>query len=232
VAHGSHGGRTTAMLLDGHSGRALAFAKIARDAAGASVLEAEAALGEQLRAFLPPALHAPALLHAETGLLVFEAVIGQPRARPWWLPPGVAFMLGQLHRAGAGLDGLGPTHGDCAPWNLLHTKTGWFLVDWAEARVDAPPFEDVFHFLVQAHALLGRPTRREVVAAFAGEGRSGAVVRAYAAGAGLAVRDALAWAPRYLERSSVGLDPSQRDGRDGSKARRALLHDLRNTARD
>jgi hypothetical protein len=141
-------------------------------------------------------------------------------------------MLGRLHRAGGRTDGLGPAHGDCAPWNLLYTKRGWFLVDWAEGRVDAPPFEDVLHFLVQAHALLGRPTRREVVAAFAGEGRSGAVVRAYAAGAGLAVRDALAWAPRYLERSSVGLDPSQRDGRDGSKARRALLHDLRNTARD
>jgi hypothetical protein len=231
VARGNHVGRNTALLLDGHSGRALAFAKIARDADGASVLAAEAAIGEHLRAFLPADLHAPALLHANPGLLVFEAVIGQPRSRPWWLPPDVAFMLGRLHRAGGRTDGLGPAHGDCAPWNLLRTERGWFLVDWAEGRTDAPPFEDVFHYLVQAHALLGRPRRQEAMAAFAGRGRSGAIVRAYAAGADLAFEDALALAPSYLERSSVGLDTGQPDGRKGSLARKALLRDLRDTVR-
>jgi thymidylate kinase len=231
VAGGSHRGRYTALILDERTGVAIAFAKIVRDPDGPAALGAEAVASERFAPLLPTGLRAPRLLERSENVLLFEAMAGVPRPDPWSLPPEVAFLLGRFHAAGATGDGLGPAHGDCAPWNLLRSREGWILVDWAEARSDAPPFEDVFHFLVQAHTLLGRPTRGKLVTALTGEGRPGSVMLAYAKGAGLSIENVPALAESYLERSAARLDVDRRDGRDGLRVREALLRDLRKPAR-
>ncbi|WP_052667078.1 hypothetical protein [Nitriliruptor alkaliphilus] len=222
IARGRHAGRMTALIL-GADGLPVSFAKVALDADGPAVLAAEADAGELLRPLLPPGLHAPELRHREPHLLLFEAVTAMPRSRPWALPPDVAFLLGQLHGAGRQPDGRGPAHGDCAPWNLLRTARGWYLVDWADARLDAAPFEDVVHFLVQAHALLRRPRRQELVAALQGCGRSAALLARYAEGAALDPASAGSAAVDYLTRTCAAMDTRARDGRQGARARRALL---------
>jgi aminoglycoside phosphotransferase (APT) family kinase protein len=59
-------------------------------------------------------------------------------------------------------------HGDLAPRNLLATEAGWALIDWGKTRPHEP-FNDLCHFLVQAHALLG--IRAAPLAGVAGAGR-------------------------------------------------------------
>ncbi len=223
VARGRLPGRNNAMILDGRTGAALAFAKTALDAEGPATLAAEVEASEVFAPLLPVGLRAPCVLHHEANLVLFEPVAAHPRRRPWWLPPELAYLLGQFHRAGARPDGLGPAHGDFAPWNLVRTSTGWFVVDWSDAYSDAVPFEDVFHFLVQAHALLGRPGRQELLAAFRGRGRSGAIVLQYAEGAGLDVGEARRLIPGYLQRTLESIDRGTPDGRRGHRAREALL---------
>jgi aminoglycoside phosphotransferase (APT) family kinase protein len=61
-------------------------------------------------------------------------------------------------------------HGDLAPWNLLATEAAWALIDW-EKTGPHEPFNDLCHFLVQAHALLGHPRRAALLADVAGAGR-------------------------------------------------------------
>jgi hypothetical protein len=54
--------------------------------------------------------------------------------------------------------GLGPAHGDFAPWNAGRTRTGLAAIwDWEQARM-APPLEDYFHWHTQCLALLGTST--------------------------------------------------------------------------
>lgn len=226
VARGRLPGRRNAMILDGRTGAALAFGKTALDDEGPATLAAEVEASEIFAPLLPIGLRAPRVLHHETHLVLFEPITAHPRRRPWWLPPEVAYLLGQFYRAGARPDGLGPAHGDFAPWNLVRTSAGWFVVDWSDAYSDAAPFEDVFHFLVQAHALLGRPGRQELLAAFRGRGRSGAIVRQYAEGAGLDVGEARRLIPGYLQRTLESIDRGTPDGRRGHRAREALLDAL------
>jgi thymidylate kinase len=228
VARGRHEGRSNALVLDGRTGAALAFAKLAIDDDGPASLTAEVEAARRLLPALPPGLRAPRVLHHEQHLVIYETVAARPRRRPWWLPPEVAFDLGRFHRAGRGANGSGPAHGDVAPWNLLWTGSHWYLVDWSDARTDAPAFEDVFHFLVQAHALLGRPGRAALLEAFDGRGRFGDVIRRYAAGAQLEVGLARELIPDHLQRTLATLDRSAPHARRGVQAREALLAALRN----
>ena len=222
IAYGNHPGRATALVLDGRSGTLLAFAKVALDATGPAALHAEVVHGQRVAALLPPNLSAPRVLHHEERLVIFEALTSAPRLRPWSLSPEVAEALGVFHRNGAQGRSLGPAHGDCAPWNLLRTTRGWYLVDWAEATFDAPAFEDLFHYLVQAHALLGRPRRDELLAGIAGEGPIGALVQRYAAGAGIDREAARPLFLDYLRRSSASLDTGPADAQMGRRARHEL----------
>lgn len=215
-------GRCTALVIDPARGEPILFAKIALDVRGGSVLAAESHHNRELAPLLPPGLHAPELLHDEPGLLLFRPVTAIARPRPWQLAPGVAADLGRFFANGATGDGWGPSHGDCAPWNLLHTREGWYLVDWADARREAPPFEDLFHHLIQSHALLGRPRRDELVAGIRGEGWIGELVACYARGADLPVGEAEARFLDHLVRSEATQDRSRPDGRAGAVSRRAL----------
>jgi thiamine kinase-like enzyme len=97
----------------------------------------------------------------------------------------------------------GFAHGDCAPWNLLETPTGWVLVDWEEARTDAPPFFDLFHYLVQAHARLGRPRLSAIKDGLHGRGWIHGVIVAYSEGANVDPHLARSMLREYL-RSNQG----------------------------
>jgi aminoglycoside phosphotransferase (APT) family kinase protein len=144
------------------------------------------------------------------------------------LPDEVAGAVGAFFRAtAAGGRREGAAHGDLAPWNLLETPDGWVLVDWEHSRVTAPPFFDVFHYVVQAHALLERPTRHEVIAGIAtGEGWVGRAIGAYASQAGIAADRAIGHLPAYLEASIAMLDADAPDGHKGIAVRRALLREV------
>ncbi len=228
VARATHRGRFVALLLD-ERGECRAVAKLATDAGGMEALNAEAEALRRVEGTLPGPLASPRVLHVEAGLLLLEPFRWEPRRRPWELDEDVARGLGEFFRAGkrAAPDGsLGPAHGDCAPWNLMRTPDGWALVDW-ESAGDAPAFHDVCHYLVQSHALLGRPSTSDVVEGFVSQGGPvGRALRAYAEGAGIPIGSARAYLVRYLRqvvRESIAVTAAERRGVDRRRRLLALM---------
>jgi len=221
VALGRRPGRAAILVMD-REGRTLALAKTATDDAGRARLHHEATHGLALQHALSSPLSSPRLLAHGDGFLLFEAVDWIPRRDAWTLPLEVAEAIGRFYRAGAREDHVGGyTHGDLAPWNLMRTERGWSIVDWADARPDGPPFYDILHYLVQAHALLGRPTQDELVDGLHGLGSIARVIEAYAEAAGLDPRDVLTYVPEYLDTSERWLAPGADRGR-GESARADL----------
>jgi hypothetical protein len=199
VAAGNSPRRWVALILDG-AGDPTALAKIAADERGRRALEREADALVTLASKLAPPLSAPRLLARFDGLILLEAVDWRARLRPWRVPVEFAAALGRFFRAGAvERDGeiLGPLHGDLAPWNVLQTESGWALIDW-EAGGVAPPFYDLFHYLVQGHVLLGRPSRQALLAGLEQRNWVGEAIRAYAEAAELSMEDATARFLSYL----------------------------------
>ena len=229
VARTNHPGRFVALILD-REGHSVAVAKLASDELGRGKLRGEAANIDLFSDRLSLPLKLPRVVASEDGLLLMEAVEWQSRLRSWRLPKDVALALGRFY-SGCREDGSplnsGSTHGDFAPWNLLKSKSGWVLLDWEEARSDGVPFWDLFHFLVQGHALLRRPTAGGLLSGIDGRGWIGEGIRAYASSARLAPEAASRWFRFYLEHSQRELDYQTDDGRAGLRARRALLEDLR-----
>ena len=134
---------------------------------------------------LPAGTVAPRILDEADGMLVFEPASWRPRLRPWSCRRRSQPRSGRsTGRRGGGPLG-GPAHGDGAPWNLMRVEGGWMLLDWADATLEATPFLDPLHYLVQAHALLGRPSAATIVEGLAGAGWVGDALRAYATAAGL-----------------------------------------------
>jgi thymidylate kinase len=221
ISRGNHEGRCTVLVLDPVTARPLRFIKLALDADGPRSLAREAEAYARFAPLLPAGLDAPEVLVHERHVLVSRAVVAIPRWRPWELPASVAHLLGEFHAGGASA-GSGPSHGDCAPWNLLRVDTGWCLVDWADARDDAPPFEDVFHFLTQSHALLGRPRGEQLLRGLRGRGPVGQLLASYARGAGMTTDDVEERYLDHLRRTTPGQDLSRADGRAGWRARTAL----------
>ena len=220
----NHPGRHVVAVID-ERGRTIAIAKVAEDDEGRARLRSEAESLARLGPCITGPVRAPGLIAHDDGLLVLEAAAWHPRWRPWVLPVEVARASGELYRRTASPDGAhGAAHGDLAPWNVLRTDTGWTLVDWESASDDAPPFTDVLHYLVQAHALLGRPSRSDLIASVrTGRGSDGAAIRVYGLAAGVAAGVAFDVLRDYLERTIPALDPETRDGRRGIRARRSLL---------
>jgi hypothetical protein len=222
-------GKFLALCFD-RGGRPAAIAKIAlRDEARAS-LGREAANLAVLRRHLPPPLEAPMILARGDGVLLFAVDRWRPRRRALRMPTEVAKGLGDLF-VSRGDSSLGPAHGDAVPWNLLRTPTGWLLVDWENATEAAPPFHDVFHYLVHSFATLGRPRGEEILEGLAGKGWIGAVIHAYAEGAGVPPSSAPPCLARYLESSiepERHVPDAQVDIRGASvAARRRLLAEVR-----
>jgi hypothetical protein len=221
VARANHPGRYVALLV-GRDGSSKLVAKVATDGDGARAIAREAVALESLGGYLQPPLAAPKIAGVDEGLLLLEPVTWRPRVRPWRLPADVAHALGSFFGAIPG----GVAHGDCAPWNLLRTSNGWILVDWEAARSGAPPFFDVWHYLVQAHALLGRPSERMLLDGARGRGPLGEVLIAYTHGAVIDFEDARPSLTSYLETSGRMLNADRPDGRAGLNARRRLLEAL------
>jgi thymidylate kinase len=217
VARANHPGRFVALAV-GPAGECRAVAKVAADDAGRRALAAEADAVAELGGLLEHPLRAPAITARADGVVVYEMSPWRPRTRPWRLPTDVAHAIGRFHRAGPG----SLAHGDFAPWNLLRGEGGWTLIDWEHAHRDAPPFYDLWHYLVQSHALLRRPRARELGDGLAGRGWVGETIAAYAAGAGLDPRTARTHLPAYLARSVAYLDPGKPDGAAGVRARARL----------
>ena len=229
VARTNHAGRWTALTLTAE-GSPVAVVKVATDEAGKEALAREARNLERFAGLLPSPLCAPKVLGAAEGQLVLGAVDWLPQHRPWRLSSDVAFALGGFFRSASTPSASAPVglaHRDVAPWNLLRTHNGWVLIDWEDARESQPPFYDLLHFLVQSHALLGRPRRQTLLDGLTqGAGWVGEVVLAYAKGAALPPRLVLACCEEYLRESMAGLDQRAADGRRGLRAREQLLRAL------
>jgi hypothetical protein len=225
VARANHPGRYIAVLLD-RDGAGVAVAKVASDDPGRACLDREAESISTLGSLLTPPLQEPTIVAREPGLLLLRTVQWQPRLRPWRLPEEVAAGLGALFARRARIAegvAVGPAHGDCAPWNLLRTGDGWTLVDWEDALAEAPPFFDPFHYVVQSHVLLGRPSLQAIRNGIRGRGEAGTAIRVYAEAAGLDLGEARRLFPAYLRVSQARLDLQTPDGLNGLLARRRLL---------
>jgi len=228
VAHGADAEQAVALILDAR-GVATRFAKVARDPVGRTRLEREIAALAWAAPLLPPPLHPPRLLAHEDGIAIFEAYAWQSRLRPWLLPAELADAIGRFHRSGRPASGdptRGPAHGDFAPWNLLRVRQGWVLVDWEAAEEATAAFSDVFHYAVQAHALLGHPTEATILRALGGYGPFGLAMRAYAEAAEVPLATARTSFRDYLVRSQDQLDPTKRHWTRSIEARQRLLRSL------
>jgi hypothetical protein len=229
VGRATHPGRYVALLLD-ERGTCEAVAKIATDPSGARAIEQEAVSIGQFADRLPDSVRAPRVLHAEPGLLLLEPFEWVPRRRPWELDEPVARALGEFFRSGkreAEAGWTGPAHGDCAPWNLLRTSTGWALVDW-ESAGEALAFHDICHYIVQSHALLGWPSGSRVIEGFIrGRGWVGRAISVYAEAADIPPEAAPEALASYLDRAIQ--NETWRTGTEwkGAQRRRRLLGRLR-----
>ena len=222
VANANHPGRFIVLVL-GEQGECRLVAKVATEASGAAALDREGEALERLGPLAQPPLHAPRVVARSPGVLVLEAAPWRPRICTWRIPEDVASALGAFYRRGAQGD-AGPAHGDCAPWNLLRNDEGWTLIDWEEARDDAFPFYDLFHYLVRSHTLLGRPSLGAIRRGLAGKGWVGKAIRAYAQGGGLSPGDAPSMFASYLRtRTQARFDP---EGRRAKRRRRRLGESL------
>ena len=225
VMRANHADRFVVSILD-PGGDVLAVAKVALDEAGDRALAREANGLETYARFLTKPLRAPRVLERVPGLLLLEGVQWSARLRPWVLPIDVASGLGRAFAASTDGAGRGVAHGDFAPWNLLKAPDGWVLLDWEDSFADAPPFYDIFHYLVQGAVLLRRPPLRTFAGSAPGAPWMRDAIRAYAEGA-----DRPAWTWRrhlrdYLRLSMESLDPSDPAQAKGLAARERLLRSI------
>lgn len=228
TARSNHASRAIALILN-DAGHAVWVAKVSCDPISDAQLAAEAAAVERYAPLLTAPVRGPSVEAAEPGLLVFEAISWQHQLVHWKLDPAVAASLGRLYSRTREQDGTGLGHGDVAPWNLLRTRKSWYLVDWEEAGPGFLPFHDLFHHLVQCHALLGHPGADAIIGGLRGQGWVGLCLRAYATAAELDVDAAEHYLAAYLDRSIPAGDATRRDVRRGRDTRHALLAQLRST---
>jgi hypothetical protein len=208
VAKANHPGRFLALIV-GEQGDLRAFVKIARDGFGSEALHKERVALEALGVLLSAPLSAPRVLEYQEGVLVLEPVEWRPRPDPWKVPTEVAHALGRFFRAtSTDSSSLGAIHGDCTPWNLLRTDSGWALVDWEDAVDGMPPFYDLLHFFVQASVELRRPSKRSIIQGLELRGWVGAAIEAYAAGCEVDPRQAKLLFSSYLQESAIKVQPS------------------------
>jgi len=218
VMRANHAGRYVALLVD-EDGRARAVAKVATTPEGEEALRREARAIAAWGGLLRPPLRAPRVLAEGDGVLLLEVVAFRPRPRPWLLPAAAARAVGALEREGV-------SHGDLAPWNLLEEDGGFVLVDWESAGPVPAPAWDLWHWVMQAHSLLGRPSSGAVLAALRGKGPLAPAVAAYAEAAQLEPDGLRASLATYLRESLAALPAATADGRRARAARLHLLAQL------
>jgi hypothetical protein len=209
VARANHPGRYVALVV-GPGGELRAFVKVARDSVGAHALQEERMAIEKWGGLMPHPLYAPRVLQSHDRALVLEPVQWLPRAAPWRFSDEVAYALGRFFRNTATQEEplRGVAHGDCAPWNLLRTRSSWAIIDWENAAEGFPPFFDLFHFFVQSNAELRRPSKRSIIEGLNLNGWVGRSIKAYSAGCQIDPGEARRHFSAYLRRSTTKVSPS------------------------
>lgn len=228
VARANHPLRFIAVALRA-DGTSPWLAKVAFDEHGREKLDAERIALQTYARHLEPPLSAPRVLHASDGVLLLEPIRWRPRIRPATLPVELARALGSFYARGSteGVDAGGYAHGDCTPWNVLRTDRGWVLVDWEDAESNASPFHDLFHYLVQGHALLGKPGGADLHSMLSGEGPLAGALFAYSGAAKVSPEGARSQFIAYLESSRKPLlGIAREDANRGVRARDRLLDAL------
>ena len=216
LARANHPRRFLALVLD-RSFSCCGVAKMAFDDRGRAALTKEAGGIRAADRVLSGAVRVPRLVKEAPGLLVLEPVRWLSRLRPWRLPAEVAYALGAYSREQSDAHGGGTAaHGDFAPWNLLRARAGWVLLDWEHSSLDRPPFFDLWHYLVQAHSLLGHPSERSLLDGLRGsQGWVRTAVTEYARGLSRPSEEAIRFFDDYLEasvRQLVGKSHKERHG--------------------
>ena len=219
VMRANHKERFVVLLMDA-AGQPTKVAKVALSEAGRTALDREASAVTTIACHLEAPLSGPRLLAHRPGVLVTAAIPWRMRRLPWLLPADVAASLGAFFRT------TQTGHGDCAPWNLLWTGSGWTLVDWEAADTEAAPLTDVFHFVVQGYALLKRPRLGAILAGLNGKGWVGQALRAYSEAAAISLDGTTQLLQTYLLATQGRLDPEAPGERAGWHARQRLLHAL------
>lgn len=227
IRSGAHPGRSVAMIMDS-AGQAIAVAKMADEASSRAVLVREARTIQRVSTLLRPPLSAPRILAVGDGLIVFEPIPWRLRRKPWELPLDLAVGIAGIQNASSSSSSAEPGfgHGDFAPWNVLRTDDGWVVIDWEDSVEMAPPFDDVIHYVVQGHALLGRPSAQELLDAIRGHGQLGRTLTAYALAIGRSPDELPDAFKSYLERSSRTMVRDRPDRIKGLAARQELLAKL------
>lgn len=121
----------------------------------------EAAVMEHARAF---GFAVPRVLDVLTEGLVLERIDGRTlvadlQRRPWRAPRGAAMLAGlhaQLHRIA--FEGQWLLHLDLHPENVLLSRDGPVVIDWANARAGDPPLDVALTWVICATSG-GRPGR-------------------------------------------------------------------------
>ena len=223
IRAGTRPGRSIAMIMDAQ-GVPIAVAKMGDDPESRAALVREAQTIERVTVLLRAPLTAPRIIAAADGLIVFDPIPWRPRRRPWELPLDLAIGIGGLQDGALQKpmkSGLG--HGDFAPWNVMRTDDGWVVIDWEDSVDAAPPFDDVVHYVVQGHALLGRPSVRELLDALRGHGKLGHTLAAYADVIDRPRTELPTAFLDYLVRSSGAIKGDRPDRIRGLAARKHLL---------
>jgi hypothetical protein len=109
----------------------------------------------------------------------------------------------------------------------LNARDRWYLIDWEMADDQGIPYFDVFHYVILSHAMLHRPTRRQILDGVAGRGLVGAAVRAYADGAKIPMARTDEAFNSYLDELAPTPVRVPRSARDIDSALRALSMELR-----
>jgi hypothetical protein len=228
VAKANHPARFLILLLDG-SWHRTGVAKMAFDEQGREALRKEATAIAAATRVLTGRIRPPRVESVADGLLVLEPVDWLPRVAPWRLPGEVARELGAYSKVASGAGGRDgyAAHGDFAPWNLLRTHDGWVVLDWEHSSRSKPPFFDLWHYLLQAHSLLGRPSSRALLDAL--KERRGWVrtaVAEYARGCGRQPEEAPNFFDDYIRASADQLAGKSDNERDGLNARTRLQRQI------
>jgi hypothetical protein len=228
VARANHPARYLVLLLD-DSWHRTGVAKMAFDQSGRDALDKEASAITAAAKVLTGRVRPPRLESVADGLLVLEPVDWRPRLAPWRLPGEVARELGAYSKMAAETHGSSGSaaHGDFAPWNLLRTNDGWVVLDWEHSSRSKPPFFDLWHYLVQAHSLLGRPSTQALLRGL--DGRRGWVRTAlvsYAEGSGMQPVEARTFFDSYIRASADQLEGKSDKEQHGLSARTRLRQQI------
>jgi hypothetical protein len=101
-------------------------------------------------------------------------------------------------------------------------------IDWESSRPDAPPFYDVFHYLVQSCALLRRPSKEAIVRGVLGRtGEISVLIQAYANGARLGTDGVTDYFLEYIKLSRADIDPAKPKGATSLRVRSELERRVR-----